>query len=157
MRINVDNVFPFAAETSPALGDERGGGHVHTTDAGVHMYFPPGAFPVDTLVRIDPVPASQLPPRSAGTAAVLGGFDIGWGNVVMKADKRANAGDPHGSGAGASVTGARAIYQLSGGSETLMGGTVEGDTDRHGRALIRGVTCWSPRARRRRRAVRWRR
>jgi hypothetical protein len=77
MRLVVDNQFPQAQNTSPSTIVAASGGHVYTTDAELHLYFAPRAFPKDEAITISRVAAGALQ-DPAGAQRVGDAFRIDW-------------------------------------------------------------------------------
>jgi ligand-binding sensor domain-containing protein len=74
----VDNVAPFAVQTTPAVVSALGGGDVFTTNREAHVYIPPRGLPKDATISIDPpgnLPAPVTLPD--GASLVAPGFVIG--------------------------------------------------------------------------------
>jgi hypothetical protein len=78
VRVIVDNVAPFASVTSPARIVAVEGGDVFTTDAEVHLYFPPNAFDADAIVTIEPVVGGAPDTLPGGAIRRSEAWDIGW-------------------------------------------------------------------------------
>lgn len=57
----VDNVAPFAVQTSPALVSALDGGDVFTTNREAHVYIPPRGLPRDATVHVDPLDPAGVP------------------------------------------------------------------------------------------------
>jgi hypothetical protein len=73
----VDNVAPFAAQTTPALVSALDGGDVYTTNREAHVYIPPRALDRDATVAIDPLDATTVPASLPdGATRVAAGFAI---------------------------------------------------------------------------------
>jgi ligand-binding sensor domain-containing protein len=120
IQVIVDNVAPFANVTSPVRLVAKDGGDVYTTNAEVHVYFPPNAFDADPLISVDSTATPAAPDTLGGNAIrVSAGWTIGWtGASLLKPgtlELRPNA-------AGS----APAIWRDDGGGNgTRLGGTVE--------------------------------
>lgn len=132
----VDNHEPFADVTSPVRIAASQGGHVYTTNAEVHLYFPPRAFDLDALVSIRPA----APPASGGSAGETPGWDIAWGgstlqkSAVIELDRPASTGEPgvlHRSSDGG------ATWVSIGGSPTAGGTRIAGVIDAPGLYAVR--------------------
>jgi hypothetical protein len=80
----VDNAFPFADQTAPAVVSSATGGDLYTNDAELHLFFPPGAFPDDALVSIATTTAAA---DTLGSGAVQAGpsFLLTWSAPLNKA------------------------------------------------------------------------
>jgi len=75
----VDNAPPWSDQTTPAKVSAAMGGHVYTTSADAHLYFPPHAVPEDALVTLEARSLSALPtPLPTGAYPLHGGFDLSW-------------------------------------------------------------------------------
>ncbi len=74
----VDNVAPFAVQTTPAVVSALGGGDVFTTNREAHVYIPPRGLPKDATISIDPpgnLPAPETLPD--GATLIAPGFVVG--------------------------------------------------------------------------------
>jgi len=75
----VDNHPPSAVVTAPAKVTAAAGGDIFTTNAELHLYFPPRAFSTDALVAIAAIDTADAPTDLPfGARRVLGGYWIGW-------------------------------------------------------------------------------
>jgi len=84
VRVEVDNEFPPAAQTSPARISARAGGDVFTTNREVHLYFPPGSFRDDAVVKIEPADTTMVPATfESGAQRVLSGAGLSWGEFQL--------------------------------------------------------------------------
>jgi len=84
----VDNVAPFAAQTTPALVSALNGGDVFTTNREAHVYIPPRGLQRDATVSLDALDAGAVPPTLPdGAVRVAPGFTIGTEGVAL--DKQA--------------------------------------------------------------------
>jgi ligand-binding sensor domain-containing protein len=84
-RVVVDNAFPGASETSPAVVVAAIGGNVYGGGDGAHLYFPPHALSQDAKVTIDPADSSQTPMRLAsGAHRVSLGVGLGWPDAILQ-------------------------------------------------------------------------
>jgi ligand-binding sensor domain-containing protein len=73
----VDNVAPYAAQTSPALVSALDGGEVYTTNREAHVYLPPRALSRDATVRLDPLDAGSVPASLPdGATRIATGFAV---------------------------------------------------------------------------------
>ncbi len=87
VRVIVDNVAPFASVTSPVRIVARDGGDVYTTNAEVHLYFPPDGFDRDAIVNVDAVVDASLPDNVPGGGVRVGAiWDIGWSGGTLAKD-----------------------------------------------------------------------
>jgi hypothetical protein len=75
--VTVDNQFPYAEETAPAVVTSNAGGDLYTTNQELHLYFPPHAFVEDALVTITPT-GSATDTLPSGAVQVLPGYEITW-------------------------------------------------------------------------------
>ena len=57
----IDNVEPFAAQTTPAQVSALSGGDVFTTNREAHVYIPPRGLPQDAIVSVTPLAESAVP------------------------------------------------------------------------------------------------
>ena len=57
----VDNVAPFAGQTTPALVSALDGGDVYTTNREAHVYIPPRGLARDAVVHLDPLDPAAVP------------------------------------------------------------------------------------------------
>jgi len=82
--VQVDNVAPFASQTSPAKISAATGGDVYTLNREVHLYVPPHAFPEDAVVTIAALPAAELPDSLPdGARRRSPGWSISWGDQSL--------------------------------------------------------------------------
>src|SRR5262249_26536089 len=78
--VSVDNHFPYAPQTSPALVTAAAGGDVYTTDQSAHFYLPPHGLARDTIVTVVPSDTSAVPENLPDGAIRVGaGVNLGWG------------------------------------------------------------------------------
>lgn len=83
--IVVDNVAPWASQTSPALIRVATGGSVYTTDGSAALYFPPNSFDAEVVVEIDELAEAEVPDILNGSCLrVLSGYEISWENVSLR-------------------------------------------------------------------------
>lgn len=114
----VDNEAPFAEVTSPVRITSRGG-EVFSTNGEVRVYFPPGAFSREVVVRVDPPGPGAVPQQLPDEAGMVWeGMAVSWdGEALLKTgtlDLRV-PGTP---------TGKPRVYTLlSGGAWEFLGGT----------------------------------
>jgi hypothetical protein len=100
VEVVVDNVEPWAEQTTPALLRAGIGGNVYTTDGAAHLYFPPRAFSQDVVVRISTLDSTQVPDALAsGAQRVSAGYSISWGDVALEKTATLDlaCGDPESS------------------------------------------------------------
>jgi len=123
----VDNNFPFAEETTPAVVTAASGGDLFTTKQEVHLYFPPHAFDKDALVSIAQA-ESESDTLPSGAVQVLPAYDISWGGGTLRKPATMRVAF---SGAGSTVAGPRgafehlSVYDSAGSSGwERLGGTV---------------------------------
>jgi ligand-binding sensor domain-containing protein len=84
IRVTVDNEFPFVDQTAPARVVAAQGGHVYTTHAELHLFFPPNGFDRDAVVTLDPVAAGGVPDSlGPGVARLTDGFDLDWAGARL--------------------------------------------------------------------------
>ena len=121
----VDNLPPFVDVTSPRVVTANAGGDVYTTNREVHLYFPPHAFPADTVVEVDPdsLAGQNLP---AGTQLLGAPWTVRWGRQALRKPASLAMLMP----AGATVPGALvpAIFRAGGnppGTWERLGGTLD--------------------------------
>jgi len=123
VRVVVDNEFPWASETSPALVSASSGGDVFTTNEEVHLYFPPHAFADAATVTIEP--SDGVPDTLAsGAELIIAGYDISWegSDLGKPATLEMALGGSRGPGD------VLALYVLAEGEDwRRLGGTVSGD------------------------------
>jgi hypothetical protein len=67
----VDNVEPFAAQTTPAQVSALSGGDVFTTNREAHVYIPPRGLPQDAIVSVTPLAESAVPAALPDGATLL--------------------------------------------------------------------------------------
>lgn len=83
-RVVVDNVAPWADESSPALVSSASGGNVYTTDGAAHLYFAPHAFAGDEVVTVTALSPADVPDSLAGGAMrIHPGYEIGWSDTEL--------------------------------------------------------------------------
>ena len=81
----VDNVAPFAAQTTPALVSALDGGDVFTTYREAHVYIPPRGLPRDATVSLDALDPATVPATLPdGAIRVAPGFAISTGGVPLE-------------------------------------------------------------------------
>ena len=80
----VDNVAPFAEQTSPVRLSARVGGEVWTPDGTLRLYLPPDALLEDAVVRLD-LRVDTLAPETLGSGATRVGpvFDLDVGTAAL--------------------------------------------------------------------------
>jgi len=80
----VDNVAPFASQTTPALVSALDGGDVFTTHREAHVYIPPRGLARDATVHLDPLDPATVPASLPdGATRVLAGFAVGTEGVPL--------------------------------------------------------------------------
>jgi len=80
----VDNQFPHAVETSPALVTAAAGGNVYTGDQAAHLYIPAHGLARDTIVTVAEVDTDRVPAvLPDGSTRVGGVYKLGWGTVTL--------------------------------------------------------------------------
>ena len=83
----VDNVAPFAAQTTPALVSALNGGDVFTTNREAHVYIPPRGLQRDATVSIETLDTLAVPATLPDGAIRVGpGFAIGTDGVPLEKD-----------------------------------------------------------------------
>lgn len=125
----IDNVPPWAAQTTPALVSALDGGDVYTTNVEAHVYIPPRGLERDAVVRIDPLDASAVPATLPdGATRMSTGFAVSMEGVPL--DKTAAldlsvAGDvaPPGTSLALYFAGSDAAWRR-------VGGTLDGSGTR---------------------------
>jgi ligand-binding sensor domain-containing protein len=118
----VDNHAPFADQTTPAKVTAISGGDVFTTNAEVHLYFPPHSFREDAVVVVTPADP-ELVRAPGGAARVDPGYEITWSGGPLRKQARLTL-----SYAGSSPIppGTLALYYASDhASWERLGGTVD--------------------------------
>jgi ligand-binding sensor domain-containing protein len=126
----VDNVAPFAGQTTPALVSALNGGDVYTTNREAHVYIPPRGLARDAVVRIDPLDTLAVPATLPdGATRVAAGYAVSMDGVPL--DKTAaldltTAGDAVPSGARLSiyVAGEDAVWRRLGGTLDPQGARI---------------------------------
>jgi ligand-binding sensor domain-containing protein len=85
VRFIVDNLPPYAAQTTPALVTAEAGGDVWTTNREAHVYLPPHALARDAIVTLDPlVPRAEPDTLPEGPYFPLaGGYVLGLGGEAL--------------------------------------------------------------------------
>ena len=80
----VDNVAPFAAQTTPALVSALDGGDVFTTNREAHVYIPPRGLARDATVHLDPLAPADVPlTLPDGATRVALGYAVGTEGVAL--------------------------------------------------------------------------
>jgi len=80
----IDNVAPWANQTTPALVSALSGGDVYTTNREAHVYIPPHALARDAVVSLDTLGDAVVPAALPdGAARVAPGYAFGLGGVAM--------------------------------------------------------------------------
>jgi ligand-binding sensor domain-containing protein len=124
----VDNHFPSAGETTPAVITAATGGHLYTTNQELHLYFPPHAFDQDAVVSMAAA-VSATDTLPSGAVRVLPGYDISWsgGTLRKPATMRfASSTADLAAAAPGGAPGTLAIYDSTGSSGwQRLGGTTE--------------------------------
>jgi ligand-binding sensor domain-containing protein len=124
--VSVDNEFPFAAQTSPALVTAAMGGDVYTDDAAAHLYIPPHGLARDTIVTVWALAAAAVPATLPDGATRLSpGVELSWGTVALTRAATLDLAIPAGAGGAAVVyaEGADLVWRR-------LGGTVDGTSGR---------------------------
>ena len=81
----IDNVAPFAAQTTPALISALEGGDVFTTHREAHVYIPPRGLLRDATVTLEALEPSAVPVTLPdGAIRVAPGFAIGTAGVPLE-------------------------------------------------------------------------
>lgn len=77
VRFIVDNVAPWAAQTTPARVSAFTGGDVFTTHSEAHLYIPPRGLPRDAIVHLDPLDPADVPAvLPDGATRLSPGYDV---------------------------------------------------------------------------------
>ncbi len=122
--VQVDNRFPFAVQTSPALVTAATGGDVYTIDAAAHLYIPPHGLARDTVVTVTALDTTEVPAvLPGGVTRASSGFEVGWGTVPLTKTATLDLPGAGGAGAVVYVEGADSTW-------TRVGGTVDPRTAR---------------------------
>ena len=80
----IDNVPPWAAQTTPALVSALNGGDIWTTNREAHVYVPPRGLPRDAVVRLDPLDPAAVPATLPdGAVRVAPGYAVSMGGVPL--------------------------------------------------------------------------
>ena len=81
----IDNVAPWAVQTTPALVSAQTGGDVYTTNREAHVYIPPRGLARDAVVHLDPLDPSAVPATLPdGAIRVAPGFAVGMEGVPLE-------------------------------------------------------------------------
>jgi hypothetical protein len=81
----VDNVAPFAAQTTPALVSALNGGDVFTTNREAHLYIPPRGLSRDATISLDALDPLTVPATLPdGAVLVAPGFSVGTEGVPFE-------------------------------------------------------------------------
>ena len=78
VEVIVDNEAPSADVTSPRRIPVLVGGDVYTTNAEVHLYFPPHAFEQDADVSIAPIDPSPATTGASPSSRLTPDYEISW-------------------------------------------------------------------------------
>jgi len=114
--VTVDNQFPPAQLTSPALVNALSGGDVYSADGLLHLEFPPRGFDHDVLVRVDPESSATSAGPSSGRR-ILHGYRIDWGTAVLSKPCIVTAAQPAESlGVGETLH----LYRLAAGGDLVL-------------------------------------
>jgi hypothetical protein len=80
----VDNVAPWAAQTTPALVSALDGGDVYTTNSEAHLYIPPRGLARDATVHLDTLSAADVPAALPdGAIRMRPGFAVSTEGVAL--------------------------------------------------------------------------
>ena len=80
----IDNVEPWAIQTTPALVSALNGGDVYTTNREAHVYIPPRGLARDAVVHLDPLDPATVPATLPdGAIRVAPGFAVGMEGVPL--------------------------------------------------------------------------
>jgi ligand-binding sensor domain-containing protein len=80
----IDNVAPWAAQTTPALVSAQDGGDVYTTNKEAHLYVPPRGLARDATVHLDPLTPADVPATLPdGATRVAPGFAVSTEGVSL--------------------------------------------------------------------------
>jgi hypothetical protein len=81
----IDNVAPWAVQTTPALVSALDGGDVYTTNSEAHVYIPPRGLARDAVVHLDALEPSAVPATLPdGAIRVAPGFAVGMEGVPLE-------------------------------------------------------------------------
>ena len=81
----IDNVAPWAVQTTPALVSALDGGDVYTTNREAHVYIPPRGLARDAVVHLDPLDPAAVPATLPdGAIRVAPGFAVGMEGVPLE-------------------------------------------------------------------------
>ena len=81
----VDNMAPWAVQTTPALVSALDGGDVYTTNSEAHVYIPPRGLARDAVVHLDPLDPSAVPATLPdGAIRLAPGFAVGTEGVPLE-------------------------------------------------------------------------
>ena len=81
----VDNVAPWAVQTTPALVSALEGGDVYTTNREAHVYIPPRGLPRDAVVHLDPLDPAAVPATLPdGAVRIAPGFAVSMEGVPLE-------------------------------------------------------------------------
>ncbi len=81
----IDNVAPWAVQTTPALVSALDGGDVYTTNREAHVYIPPRGLARDAVLHLDPLDPSAVPATLPdGAIRVAPGFAVGTEGVPLE-------------------------------------------------------------------------
>jgi ligand-binding sensor domain-containing protein len=81
----IDNVAPWAAQTTPALVSALDGGDVYTTNREAHVYIPPRGLARDAVVHLDPLDPLGVPATLPdGATRVAPGYAVTMEGVPLE-------------------------------------------------------------------------
>jgi hypothetical protein len=85
VRVTVDNLFPFFAQTAPARVSAATGGNIYTTNQELKLFFPPNAFDQDARVEITPASGASAPDSlGPGVVRVTPAYHVQWPGAQLE-------------------------------------------------------------------------
>jgi hypothetical protein len=124
----VDNVPPWASQTTPALVSALDGGDVYTTNREAHVYIPPRGLARDATIHLDPLDTLSVPPTLPdGATRVSPGYAVGTEDVALDKTAVLDLALPAAARPGTQL----AIYVAgAGGAWGRLGGTTDAPSAR---------------------------
>jgi hypothetical protein len=142
----IDNVPPWAAQTTPALVSALNGGDVWTTNREAHVYIPPRGLPRDAVVHLDPLDPTAVPATLPdGAIRVAPGYAVSMEGVPLQKTAALDltvSGDvaPLGTSLALYVAGQDSVWRPLGGTLDAAGARISTPFTGPGSYAIFGAT-----------------
>ena len=146
----IDNVPPFAAQTTPALVSALNGGDVFTTHREAHVYIPPRGLQRDATVSLEALDPSTVPATLPdGATRVAAGFAIGTDGVPLEKPAVldfavAEGATPHATHLAFYASGSDSVWRRVGGTLDPTGARITTSFSGAGRYALFGAPPSSP-------------